>query len=155
MYVDILVVRRVWFGRMQLLRGITQPAWNVDGDADADGEVVKSTTSTCCVHQKSLPKPLLLMQPAIAWHHSGDPKHKRLSLSLSDSRTRKQQVLLFPAERLRKCWAPNIFNDTKGFFCDCTFCLNFVIAKTYYRRRQSKRRRKKNIFTFPRNLPRK
>ena len=38
MSVDILLVRRIWFGCMQLLRGINQPAWNVDGDADVDGD---------------------------------------------------------------------------------------------------------------------
>ena len=38
MSVDILVVRRIWFGCMQLLRGINQPAWNVDDDADVDGD---------------------------------------------------------------------------------------------------------------------
>ena len=40
MSVDILVVRRIWFGCMQLLRGINQQAWNVDAndDDDVDGD---------------------------------------------------------------------------------------------------------------------
>ena len=109
--------------------------------------MVKSTTSTRCVHQKSLPKPLLLMQPAIAWHHSGDPKHKRLSLSLwlSDAQT---TGFTLSSGKITQMLSTKYFQPHERIFLWLHVLpkLN-VIATTFNPRRRSKRR--KRFLPFP------
>ena len=125
-------------------REVSRLLWPSDDDDDVDGE----EHYIDMLRSSEIPSEAIVVDAARNCVTSlGRSKaQKAFSLSLSNSRTRQQQVLLFPAERLRKCWAPNIFNHTKGFFYDCTLCLNFIIAKTYYPRRQSKRRREKYLY---------
>ena len=109
--------------------------------------VVMSITLTCCVHQKSLPKPLLLLQPAIAWHHSGDPKHKRLSLSLwlSDAQT---TGFTLSSGKITQMLSTKYFQPHERIFLWLHVLpkLN-VIATTFNPRRRSKRR--KRFLPFP------
>ena len=114
---------------MRLLLDINPAAWNVDDDDDDDVDGDGGEEHHIDMLRSSeIPSEAIVVDATrncvTSLGRSKAQKAFSLSLSLSNSRTRKQQVLLFPAERLRKCWAPNIFNHTKGFFYDCTFRLN-------------------------------
>ena len=109
---------------MQLLRGIDQPAWNVDDDDDDDVDGEEHHIDM--LRSSGIPSEAIVVDAArncvTSLGRSKAQKAFSLSRGLSDAQT---TGFTLSSGKITQMLSTKYFqrHDTKGFFYDCTFCL--------------------------------